>query len=149
MKNLISAEIKNRKTAIEWLEKVTDTLKDLVFEVYGNMERFYSPDGNYAMNIWKDEKNKNGKMQRWYKNVYYRYANHVGTNETEGPGFYYKDSCNPNDSLFWGTPVEDLKGNDFWRCVKEIKEWLLFLKSDIERKTKSRTNFVKTLILEP
>jgi len=150
MKNfeeMISGEIKRREKAINWLHEVTEALKDVACEVYGDQERF-TDFTNFAMSVWYEKPNKNGKIERWYNDVYFRYDTHQGTHDSEAPGFYLKESGMSNRELYWGTPVEDLKGSNFWRSIHQIKEWLPLLEKDINRKANSRQEFVKTLIVK-
>ena len=144
IKEMFLTEIKNRKKAIEWLQNVTESLKDIVYEVYGDMNRSYDFE-NYAMNIWREEK-KDGKINKVYSEIYFRYKDHRGENTTEGEGFYLNKYGQTNDALWWGNNIEDMKGNIFWSCIDQIKEWLPLLEKDIERKVSSRQSIVETLI---
>ena len=146
MKNfaeILEVEVNNRKKAIAWLEGITESLKEVVLEVYGNMDG--DPDfDNHAMSIWHEEE-RGGKIHKVYTQVYFRYGDHYGENDTEGPGFYATSSCYPNSHLWWGTPIENLRGRDFWSRIRGIKEWIPLLKGDIRLRVESRKNVVDAL----
>ena len=131
---MLNGEKKRREIALKWLEKVTETIKPVCFELYGN--------ANKTDNIYHDDTNAVWlRINNERKKYYFRYGDHWGENpRNEGPGFYGSIS-----EPYWGDPVEDMKGSDFWEAIRTIMRWLPELQNLIDAKQQNREEIINLL----
>ena len=136
---MIEGEKKRRSVAIEWLNKVTKTIFPVMVDLFGDaetLENTYDENDNTLVL----------KVKETTTNIYFRYISHYGEREEEGVGFY--TISEPEYETTWGDPVKFQKGNDFWRAVRTIMDWLPEFENLIESKGKSRNNLVSKLLVE-
>ena len=138
IQQMIAGEKKRRSIAIGWLDTVTKILLPVMADLFGDAETLKNTyqfnDNTITLKIGEKE-----------TNIYFRYTKHEGRNDTEAVGFY---TIGNNDMNVWGDSVENQRGNDFWRVIRTVVEWLPEFQKIIEKKENSRNDLLSKLLIE-
>mgnify|MGYP001164751252 CR=1 FL=1 len=135
-------ERKRRDTAVKYLEELVEILEPVFLEIEGESLESDMIDAEMETDaiwipIWDKEK---GKYSAINSDLYFRYNNHYGTNDTENPGFY----VSTNYLKVWGENLLDIKGDEFWIKLKRITDWMVnYLPDYLENKDKNRDERLK------
>lgn len=136
---LTENEVKRRSEAIRCLDILTEKLADPISELYDSTIIDYDV---MTKAVWipcfSKEKNK---YTYEGTSLYYRFDFHYGTKEKEEPGFYIS-----HEYPFWGKPLYEKKGKEFWQYIKQICDWIGdYLPKYIEQHEKSRNKRLEYL----
>lgn len=129
-------EKKRREKAIGLLDELVEQIAPSIAELEGVREE-HSWDDDYTIIIpkWNKEKGKYIVPTSIYDELYFRYETHHGTTEREKIGFYVSRSEIP----VWGTNLNKMKGKNFWKCIKQITDWVEnYLAGYVEKHVGSR-----------
>lgn len=137
IEKMLNGEKKRREIALEWLHKVTETLKPICVDLYGDSK---STENMYEQNTDAIQI----KVSEQYKPFYFRYSRHDGANTSEFSGFY---GYHGGHEMYWGDPVEDMSGADFWFAIRTIMNWLPELEKLIADKEISRNSLCSRLLV--
>lgn len=120
------AHDEKKEMGINYLRDITDTLKKYGSILWGQGESFGGiPYG--SVTVTKDGKDTP---------LYFRFEEHSGS-FTEYPGFY--DASDEEGVHFRGVNIEELDGNEFFRCIDIIDKW--FMKEVSEQAIQSEIYF--------
>jgi len=133
VQGMLEGEKKRREVGIEFINKVTEIIETIASNIWSNNRI----DEDYS--IYVTTINKEGKKRN--TNIYFRWENWEGVNDTEEIGFY----LDVNNSGFWGKNVIGLRGADFWYSVQVIKDWIPQIVDAIDKREKSRQQILDLL----
>ena len=134
IEKMLHGEQKRREVALKFLDELTENLKSVSMEMYGESGKHHA-EPSPAVWVWKE---KDGKSIE--TNIYFRYDTHYGEKDSEGCGFYFSKG-----DPYWGKDIAEEKGKDFWWALRTIIEWLPLFGADIEKKIESRNTIAKKL----
>ena len=144
MERVLNDEKKGRDTALSFLLDLTVELEDVCKEMYGEAgfptnERSLLIDDRFknTISLWRK---KDDKIT--FLDLYYRYEEFEGEDDFEDTGFFLK---NYSDFNLWGNPLENVKGDLFWKAVRSIVEWLPLFADAIEEKNINRNKLVEKI----
>ena len=141
IEKMLEGEKKRREVALRFIEELKETVLPVAEILWGEgTEEGKKQDSEYTA-IWLPKKKENASYST---NVYFRFENWQGTDDTERPGFYYKGQYDYGMKV-WGTPLEDIKGKDFWYCIHLLIEWIPQLIELIDKKNESRDRLIGML----
>jgi len=141
VQKMLEGERKRRSTALEFVKQVENIMLEVAPDMWGN-----GPDITVENTIFIPRRDREtGKLSNTA--VYFRYKGHEGKDCYEGEGFFYAD--NGYGMPVWGTPVDDLRGSDFWYCIQVIFEWLPILLDQMGKRTAGREELLSLMNTEP
>lgn len=76
--------------------------------------------------------------------IYFRYKDIYKSGNSEDVGFYIVNQKYPEFAI-WGTRIEDLRGNQFWKNIKCIIDWIPELTKSIKFKEETREKILDLL----
>lgn len=134
IEKMLEGEKKRREVALRFVEELKETVLPVAEVLWGKgTERNKKEDAEYTA-VWLPKKKKN---ITYYTNVYFRFESWQGIDDAEEIGFYFKGKYDYGMKV-WGTPLEDIKGKDFWYCIQLLIEWIPQLSELIDKKNESR-----------
>lgn len=141
VEKMLEGETKRRETALKWLQEIESILIDVAEDIWGSGISYYGDEeGTYTVDLVKTA--KNGKKED--SGIYYRYRTHNGENCWEDTGFLYEKS----GYNFWGKPVENVRGKEFWYAIQIIIDWLPQVVEAMDKREESREKLLQKINLD-
>jgi len=134
VQRMLDGEKKRREIALKWLEEVTEVIKPVAEDIWGSGVNFGGGMETYTTDILKID--KEGKKRE--AGIYFRYKKLY----EEYTGFYDDTNCNCNTN---GTPIEDLRGKDFWYSIQVIIDWIPQVLEAMEKREISRDQLLEKI----
>jgi hypothetical protein len=132
VKAMLESEKSRREVALKWLQEVTEILSGEVgYTIWGTP---VDPLGLATAAVQVKSVGMDACL-------YFRYGNHRGSERTEYPGFY----VSPEGLLYWGNPIEDIKGKTFWEYVGYIMVWVEQLTASLDQYESVRQKLVSKM----
>jgi hypothetical protein len=130
---MLQGEKKRREVALKFIEEFKEILLPVAPDIWGIGTRDEEENETDVTSVTV-LREKDGKKSG--SGIYFRYMTWKGTYKEEKPGFYYLD--NYGYGRIWGTPLDELRGKDFWYVVQVLIEWIPLVSALIEKKEASR-----------
>lgn len=131
---MLDGEKKRREVALEFVNRLTEILEPVAQDVWGVG---YEHCG--AVYVWRLRKDND---KRENTDIYFRYKTHYGEKDSETIGFYDGEM---KGGPYWGTPIEDLRGKDFWYAIQVLIEWVPLVAALMEKQAASRQELLGLL----
>lgn len=134
VRQMLENERKRREIAIKFAEKVTEILEPIGRDSWGD-------EGERVDNVVWVTRKRDGKIET--TDIYFRYDRWVtrSGDAIEEPGFYLSRSGHN----VWETPIEKLRGKQFWYVIQCILEWIPLVIEAIEKREESRDKLLSLI----
>lgn len=132
VQSMLDGERKRREIALKWLEEVTNIIETVGSDIWGTGVTYGGDLYTYTTDILKID--KEGKKRE--AGIYFRYEDLHG----EYAGFYKEAEFNIS-----GTPIEDLRGKNFWYAIQCIIEWIPQVLEAMEKRQLSRDQLLEKI----
>ena len=138
VQQMLNGERKRREIALKFAEQVSEILEPVAPDIWG-----HGAPGDPGDTVWVTKKDeKTGKLKT--TNIYFRYSEWKGLNATEYPGFYLENK-DGRGLMVRGTPIEELRGKQFWYVIQSVLEWIPIVAEAIEKREHSRNQLLSLL----
>ena len=131
---MLDGEKKRREVALEFAQKLQDILEPVAKDIWGD-----GYEGFNAIYVWRLRKDN---LKRENTDIYFRYSTHYGQSRDESPGFYDGEM---SGGPYWGRPIENLRGREFWYAIQVLIEWVPLVAELIDKKSASRDELLALL----
>lgn len=122
VERMLDGEKKRREAALQFVQKVTEIITPICDSIFMKQDEF-------------------GCVKSFGRDLYFRWEVHYGHSDTETVGFYVKY----DEYLVWGTAIEDVKGTEFWCCVRDIIDFMKLVSEKIDEKEAAREKLLALL----
>jgi len=134
--------MKNFQELEEKVQKMLDgerKRRDIALKFVQSLQELLLP---VAPDLWgADEENAKFVI---FNRLYFRYQQIYKSGNSEDIGFYIVNQKYPEFPI-WGTRIEDLRGNQFWKNIKSIIDWIPELTKQIKDKEDTREKILDLL----
>lgn len=131
---MLDGEKKRREVALEFAQKLQDILEPVAPDLWGD-----GCENSDAIYVWRLRKDN---LKRENTDIYFRYSTHYGQKRDEVPGFYDGEM---SGGPYWGRPIENLRGREFWYAIQVLIEWVPLVAELIDKKSASRDELLALL----
>ena len=138
VQKMLEGEKKRREIALKWVEEITEILTSVGKDMWGGGDSFGGE--LYTNTITLTKINKDNKKKN--TDIYFRYDDHYGTDDTECSGFY---DCSETQCNVWGTSIDELNGKEFWYAIQVIIDWIPQVIEGMNKREKSRSALLKKI----
>ncbi len=124
VQKMLDGERKRRDIALKFVQSLQELLLPVAPDLWG-----------------ADEENAKFVI---FNRLYFRYQQIYKSGNSEDIGFYIVNQKYPEFPI-WGTRIEDLRGNQFWKNIKSIIDWIPELTKQIKDKEDTREKILDLL----
>lgn len=136
---MLDGEKKRREVALRFVQELTEIMVEVAPDIWGEevivwvKEEGFTPFMYFRPHVRSKQMHKRDYDQNC--DTYYEY--------TEYEGFYVTDSdeCFGEDNF----NIEDLRGSEFWKAIREIIEWIPRVMETIDERQASRDKLLSLL----